>query len=198
MIIKGLQFFLRRAHPANLQTRLAQSFGHLDMESDEELRDYSKKGSFERVVDQRVSADRVAEIMRTLSIPRDELVISYCRSSGPGGQHVNKTDSKAVVKFNVLASKVLNAATKRTVIKVLANRINKEGDLIISNQDTREQNLNLNRAIENMRRLLAECYTDETKQEIKMHEEDLEAKNARIAYKKKKSEVKKNRSNKWE
>ena len=198
MIIKGFRLFLGRINPLSLRSHIAHRFVHLDLETDEEMNSYSKKGSFERVVDQRVSAERVDEIMRGLVIPKDELIISYCRSSGPGGQHVNRTDSKAVVKFNVVNSRILNAATKRTVLKVLSNRINKEGELTITNQETREQNINLNRAVENLRRLLAECYTEETKQEVKMHEEDPGAKNARIAFKKKKSDIKKSRSNKWE
>ncbi len=171
-----------------------RGFAQIEMNTDEEMESYQKRGSFNRVVDQRASIEKIDEIMRTIDIPKRELTISYCRSSGPGGQHVNKTDSKAVIKFNVHLSNIITAATKRTLIKNYANRINKEGELVVSNQDTREQPMNLQRAIQALKKIIAESYTEEQVQQVKMREEEESSRINRLSSKKKRGDVKKTRS----
>ncbi len=57
-------------------------------------------------------------------IPEEILDISYCRSSGPGGQHVNKTSSKAVIRIKIDKIPNLNAQTKENIVKNNPSRIN--------------------------------------------------------------------------
>lgn len=61
------------------------------------------------------------------------------RSSGKGGQHVNKTDTRVELRFNILTSEILTEEEKVLLQKNLKNRINKEGILQIVSQKTRSQ-----------------------------------------------------------
>ncbi|MGG5505988.1 MULTISPECIES: alternative ribosome rescue aminoacyl-tRNA hydrolase ArfB [unclassified Myroides] len=68
-----------------------------------------------------------------------ELEFKAVRSSGAGGQNVNKVSSKVVVFWNLVASSLLNAEEKSRVEKKLANYLSKEGLIILSAEDTRSQ-----------------------------------------------------------
>lgn len=67
--------------------------------------------------------------------------ISYktSRSGGKGGQHVNKTETKVTLVFNVQNSNLLTAIQKERIFLKLRNRISQEGNLIISNSESRSQ-----------------------------------------------------------
>jgi ribosome-associated protein len=81
-------------------------------------------------------------------------VFTAVRSSGAGGQHVNKTSSKIVLRFNVLNSSVLTEEEKELIQKKLANKFNKEGDLIVTCEDTRSQHRNKEIAIDKFLNLI--------------------------------------------
>jgi len=69
------------------------------------------------------------------------------RSSGAGGQHVNKVSSKIELSFNIQESLVLNKAQKEVIKNKLSNRITKEGLLILKCGESRSQHRNKNIAI---------------------------------------------------
>jgi ribosome-associated protein len=69
------------------------------------------------------------------------------RSSGAGGQHVNKVSSKIELSFNISESLVLNETQKETIQFKLSNRITKEGLLILQCGESRSQHRNKNIAI---------------------------------------------------
>jgi ribosome-associated protein len=56
------------------------------------------------------------QVTRTLSIPREEVVLRASRSSGPGGQHANVTESRIEAVFDVAASKSLTDAQRARII----------------------------------------------------------------------------------
>jgi ribosome-associated protein len=68
-----------------------------------------------------------------------ELTYKATRSSGPGGQHVNKTSTRVELYWNLEASKALSEEEKEYLKEKLANRLNKEGVLILSVGATRSQ-----------------------------------------------------------
>lgn len=71
-----------------------------------------------------------------------ELDYKAVRSSGPGGQHANKTATKVELSFDVYASEALNEQEKGRIFKKLSGRINKEGLLKMSSEDSRSQHTN--------------------------------------------------------
>lgn len=71
-----------------------------------------------------------------------ELNFKASRSSGAGGQHVNKVSSRVEVFFNINTTKALNEREKETILSKLKNRINKEQTLSVSCEETRSQHKN--------------------------------------------------------
>jgi ribosome-associated protein len=85
---------------------------------------------------------------------KNELSFRTSRSSGAGGQHVNKTETKVELLFDISASKVLTADEKTLAIERLSKKMTKEGLLTVTNQSTRSQLENKERAIEDFFQLL--------------------------------------------
>ncbi len=79
------------------------------------------------------------EINPDLKIPIEELSFSAVRSSGPGGQNVNKVSTKVRLEFDVEKSPSLNDEQKELIKKRLPGRISGEGILRVSSQKTRQQ-----------------------------------------------------------
>jgi len=77
-----------------------------------------------------------------LSIPAGELRYSASRSSGPGGQHVNKVSSRVTLHFDVAASPTLDEAQKQRLLARLPTRIDKRGVLRLHCQKHRSQAAN--------------------------------------------------------
>ncbi len=82
-----------------------------------------------------------------LIIPENEFKITFARSSGAGGQNVNKTSTKVFVHWPVGQSSVLSDEEKGRVRLKLANRINNEDELVISAEEERSQLQNRQLAI---------------------------------------------------
>lgn len=83
-----------------------------------------------------------------------ELQFSFSRSSGPGGQHVNKVNTRAELRFNVSLSKILNEEQKELLFEKLAKQLNQEDEIIIISQATRSQLKNKEDAIEKFYKLI--------------------------------------------
>ena len=71
-----------------------------------------------------------------------ELEYKAVRSSGPGGQHVNKTASKVEVSFHIENSKALSEEEKEQILFQLSNKITSEGFLKLNSSETRSQHQN--------------------------------------------------------
>lgn len=76
----------------------------------------------------------------------EELVFQAVRSSGPGGQNVNKVNSKVELRFNIQASLALSEEEKIILLQKLKNKINKTGELILVDQTDRSQLRNKQKA----------------------------------------------------
>ena len=68
-----------------------------------------------------------------------EVEFSTSRSSGPGGQNVNKVNTKVTVRWNASQSQLISAEQKDWLLKKLANKLTSDGHLILSSQDKRSQ-----------------------------------------------------------
>ena len=82
------------------------------------------------------------KINERINIPLREFDFWFARSSGPGGQNVNKVNSKAFLSWNVKNSPTLPAAVKLRFMSQFSRRISKEGVLIIKSQRFRDQGRN--------------------------------------------------------
>ena len=88
------------------------------------------------------------EIKPGLSIPEDELAFSFSRSGGPGGQNVNKVETRVALLFDVNGSPRLSPEEKRLVRSRLATRTSKKGVLRVVSQKHRTQAANREEAVE--------------------------------------------------
>ena len=81
-------------------------------------------------------------VTRHIAIDSDELVESYARASGPGGQHVNTTDSAVMLRFDVANSPNLPEAVKLRLVDLAGSRLTRDGVLILRSEGARSQLVN--------------------------------------------------------
>lgn len=101
--------------------------------------------------------DDLIQVASDTWVPRSELKFSASRSSGPGGQHVNKTSSRITLEFDLNATEALNARQKRRVGSKLATRITQDGRFKLYVQKHRSQSANRELAVERFQELLSEA-----------------------------------------
>jgi ribosome-associated protein len=82
------------------------------------------------------------EITPSLSIPDDEIFISFIRASGPGGQNVNKVSTAAQLRFDIRNSPSLTEEVKTRMVKLAGNKITQDGVLVIEAKRHRAQEQN--------------------------------------------------------
>ena len=82
--------------------------------------------------------DTDIQITETVTIPSTELHFQFSRSSGPGGQHVNRTASQVELTFDVLGSPSLNEAQRTRVLSKLKSYIDTRGDLTYDAQPAQQ------------------------------------------------------------
>ncbi len=124
-----------------------------------------------------------------------EVEFSFIRSSGPGGQNVNKVSTAVQLRFNVRASKLLSNEVKETLLKKEKRRISKKGILIIEAKRFRTQEKNREDALERLIKIIRK--SSERKKKRIPTKPTLESKAKRLKEKKIKSEIKKLRKEKF-
>jgi len=95
------------------------------------------------------------EITDKISIRDDELVFKASRSAGPGGQNVNKVNTRITLLFDVANCDSFSEVQKRRILSRLATRADKNGLLRIVSQRFRTQSANRRAAVERLKQLLA-------------------------------------------
>lgn len=93
--------------------------------------------------------------MLKIEIPENELNFSFARSSGPGGQNVNKVNSKAVLHWNLEDSIALNYDSKIRFKNLFTNFINDEGFVVISSQEFRTQKSNIESVVMKLKEMIS-------------------------------------------
>jgi ribosome-associated protein len=97
---------------------------------------------------------RALVINDAITIPAAELQVSFARSAGPGGQNVNKVNTKAQLRWAARESAALPPAVKARLLARYGNRINNEGELVLTSDEHREQARNLNACREKLRAMI--------------------------------------------
>jgi len=89
-----------------------------------------------------------------IQIPDYELRFSFVRSSGPGGQNVNKVNTKAVLRWSAQSSAALPDDIRQRFLARYARRITTDGEIVISSQRFREQGQNQRDCLQKLSELL--------------------------------------------
>jgi ribosome-associated protein len=92
-----------------------------------------------------------------VEIPEDELRLQAVRSSGPGGQHVNKTSTKIELRWNVQESAALSDAQRERLLDKLASRLDASAELRLTCDETRSQKRNREIVLERLQRIVKEA-----------------------------------------
>ncbi|MCC6954178.1 MAG: aminoacyl-tRNA hydrolase [Deltaproteobacteria bacterium] len=83
----------------------------------------------------------------------------FARSGGPGGQNVNKLNTKAILRFAYRHSRVLSSESKRRLEELFPNRVTDDGDLLLSSERYRSQKQNLEDCWEKLEAILVKAST---------------------------------------
>lgn len=131
------------------------------------------------------------QVTTKIVLSDDELRFSFARSSGPGGQNVNKVNSKATLHWNPATSTALPEEVRSRFLARFASRITNEGDVVIVSQESRDQPKNIAICLEKLRAMIAEVLTPPKKRRPTKPTKG--SKMRRLKEKKQRSEVKANR-----
>src|SRR3954453_16010917 len=102
-----------------------------------------------------MTVSSIVRVNAQIAIPRREIQFSFVRSSGPGGQNVNKVASKAVLRWEVATSPSIPEHLRARLIGYLGRRINDRGELVLTSQRYRDQSKNIEDCLEKLCGLVA-------------------------------------------
>ena len=95
----------------------------------------------------RLPGSPMIQITSELAVDESELTFGFTRSSGPGGQNVNRVETAVQLRFNVLESPSLPDSVKARLVRLAGNRMAENGDLVITAQEYRSQRRNREAAL---------------------------------------------------
>ncbi len=125
-----------------------------------------------------------------------EITFTWARSSGPGGQHVNKTETQAVLRFPLVASPSIPEPHKSRAVGRLKNRLTTEGVLILICSRHRSRERNRRECLTRLAALLTASF--EVPKPRKRTRPSKSAILRRLEAKRRRGDVKKGRSQKWD
>jgi ribosome-associated protein len=88
------------------------------------------------------------------TIPEEDLELSYVRSSGPGGQNVNKVSTKVELRFRLSQCSALSLAQKRRLVAAFAGRVTRAGDIVLTSDRFRSQSRNQEDVLDRLARMI--------------------------------------------
>ena len=143
-----------------------------------------------------MSSSADIEVTDALSIPGHELAEEFSRSSGPGGQHANKVETRVTLSFDVTSSAVLTDQQKSLILERLASRINKSGILRISCEEARAQATNRELVRERFAEILKQALAKDAKRVPT--KATRASKRRRLDDKRRRGDVKRGRGGSWD
>ena len=139
------------------------------------------------------AARNLLAVNESLSIPRTELDIRVSRSSGAGGQHVNKTSSRVEIFWNIVGSRAVSEEQRARLREKLASKLTMEGSIRVVASDMRSQSRNRELAEERLADLVRRALVIPRKR--RATKPTRAAKEARLDSKKRHSTKKRDRRN---
>ena len=131
-----------------------------------------------------------------LKIPLREFTFTFSRSSGPGGQNVNKLNTKAQLRWAIVDSPSLPDAVRRRFMAKYGRRVTSEGDLLVVSQRFRDAGRNVADCLEKLRAMLAEvAVAPKTRRPTKRTRSSVKR---RLDNKRKQSQKKQQRKQNWD
>ena len=131
------------------------------------------------------------DVSATISIPLDEFEFEVSRSGGPGGQNVNKVNSKVQLRWSPAASPSLPDPVKARLMAAVASRLTVGGELLISSTRTRDQGQNRDDCLSKLRAMiLAALHPPKTRRATRP---TLGSKKRRVESKQRRSDTKRGR-----
>jgi len=124
-------------------------------------------------------------------IPAGEFEWSFARSSGPGGQNVNKVNSKAVLRWSPVTSPALPDDVRQRFLTKFATQLTTEGELVIASDESRDQPKNILASLDKLRSMLQQVLVAPRKR--KATKPSLGSKRRRLEGKQRQSEKKQGR-----
>jgi ribosome-associated protein len=130
----------------------------------------------------------MAGVVDNLTLPEEELRVEFTRSSGPGGQNVNRRATKVRVSLDVASASFLTLEQRTRVQDRLRSRMSEDGVLSVSCDATRSQLKNRRRAVERLASLL--CWALRQKRPRIKTKVSANQKKRRLETKRRRSQVK--------
>ncbi len=97
---------------------------------------------------------RALVVNQKVQIPAREFTLTFARSAGPGGQNVNKVNSKAVLRWNVSDTPSLGEDVRARFLQKFSQRINHQGEIVLASDRHRDQPQNISDCYEKLRELI--------------------------------------------
>ncbi len=139
--------------------------------------------------------ENVLVVNEQVRIPLAELEFRFSTSSGPGGQHANRSATRAILRFDVANSPSLPEEVRQRLLQKLASRLSKEGMLQIEAQESRSQVQNRETAVLRLQTILANALQlPKKRRRTRPSRESIEK---RLAAKKRHSQKKQERRQEW-
>ena len=137
-------------------------------------------------------ADEPLRVNRSLEIPADELELSFTTSGGPGGQHANRSATRAELAWNAATSRALGPRQRQRILTALKNRIDSSGTLRLSSNAHRSQLRNREEVTNRLAALLRDALRPTKKRRATFP--TASSRERRLAQKRRRGEIKRARA----